>query len=373
LSAHCLRLTGQSLQRSSITESQVPSGWQNLLPTWTFLWMRWAQEHYQLTGDKAFGREMLGYLDRNFAGMKKEINDKGLFAMFGWNLFDWAPMDTPGNGTVTHINCLASLGLKQCAQLARDLGEEEKARQWDSAARGLALAVNQHLWSADKGAYVDCIRADGTMSPIFSQQTQTAAYISGVATGDRAERCRAILHNPPDGFVKAGSPFFMFFLLEALVHEGRFEEMIDTIRNYWGKQIDAGATTFWEMYHDGASRLTRSHCHGWSAAPTYFLSQHVLGVQPLEPGYAKVRVAPKRGTLKWAKGTVPTPLGLVRCSWKKDANLFELSVDAPAGVEIRAELPVDGSIEIAEGNAKVGGQRQTATGTGPRLKIRVRS
>ncbi len=30
-------------------------------------------------------------------------------------------------------------------------------------------------------------------------------------------RCGAIVHDPPGNFVKAGSPFFMFFLLEALV------------------------------------------------------------------------------------------------------------------------------------------------------------
>jgi hypothetical protein len=314
---------------------------------------------------------MLGYLDRNFAGMKKEINDKGLFAMFGWNLFDWAPMDTPGNGIVTHINCLASLGLKQCAQLARDLGDEKKASEWDSAARGLALAVNQHLWSADQGAYVDCIRADGTMSPVFSQQTQTAAYISGVATADRAEKCRAIVHSPPDGFVKAGSPFFMFFLLEALVHEGRFEEMIDTIRGYWGKQIDAGATTFWEMYHDGAPRLTRSHCHGWSAAPTYFLSQQVLGVQPLEPGYAKVRIAPQIGTLKWVRGRVPTPRGVIECSWKREGKTFELAVDIPVGSSMQIELPVKGNVKIVEGDANSAGTQVTSPG--PRVKLSVTS
>src|ERR1043165_6770396 len=101
----------------------------------------------------------------------------------------------------------------------------------------------------------------------------------------------------------------MFFLLEALVAENKADQLIPTSRSYWGKQIDAGATTFWEMYHDGAPRLTRSHCHGWSAAPTFFLTQHVLGVQPLGPGYAKVLIAPKLGTLGWAKGTVPTPRG----------------------------------------------------------------
>jgi hypothetical protein len=134
-------------------------------------------------------------------------------------------------------------------------------------ASGLADAVNRHLWSDAKGAYTDCLRAGGQPSPIFSQQTQVAALISGVASGERAKRCGAIVHDPPQGFVRAGSPFFMFFLLEALVLERRFDALADTIRDYWGKQIDAGATTFWEMYHEGG-RQTRSHCHGWSAAPT---------------------------------------------------------------------------------------------------------
>ena len=115
--------------------------------------------------------------------------------------------------------------------------------------------------------------------------------------------------------MKAGSPFFMFFLLEALVQEQRYDALIDTIRNYWGKQIDAGATTFWEMYHEGAPRLTRSHCHGWSAAPVVFLSQHVLGVQPVEPGYAKILIAPKiaNAARMNARTTASSPVMVPSC------------------------------------------------------------
>src|SRR6185312_6851603 len=105
------------------------------------------QEHYDLTGDKDFAREMLAYLDRNFAGIQKEINADGLFNMFGWNLFDWAPMDTPGSAIVTHVNCLLSQALSQTAQLAKDLGDTERAGKWGSAASALADAVNKHLWS----------------------------------------------------------------------------------------------------------------------------------------------------------------------------------------------------------------------------------
>jgi hypothetical protein len=301
--------------------------------------------------------------------MKKQLNARGLFQMFAWNLFDWAPMDTPADGIVTHIQCLASLGLKQAAQLARDIGEEAKAREWDEFAAALAEATNRHLWSNEKGAYTDCIRADGSVSPVFSQQTQVAALISGVAGGERAEKCRAIVHNPPEGFVRAGSPFFMFFLLEALVQEERYDDMVETIRSYWGRQIDAGATTFWEMYHGPADgrRQTRSHCHGWSAAPTFFLTQHVLGIQPLEPGYSLTRIAPRPGKLAWAQGAVPTPRGAVECYWKNSPDRFEITLTAPRGMKTRIELPLSGKAQVVEGSADIEGA--VVTPTSPRVRV----
>jgi hypothetical protein len=278
-------------------------------------------------------------------------------------------MDTPADGIVTHINCLASQGLRQSAQLARALGAEAKARDWDELAGKIADAVNEHLWSDEKSAYVDCIHADGTMSKIFSQQTQVAAVISGVAQGERAERARKLVHDTPADFVKAGSPFFMFFLLEALVQEGRFDALIETIRDYWGKQIDAGATTFWEMYHEGSPRLTRSHCHGWSAAPTYFLTQQVLGVQPETPGYGTVLVAPKPGKLAWARGRVPTPRGVVSCEWLNRADAFELTITAPPESPLHVKLPAAGRVQILEGAADVNGTIVTARG--PTLRLTV--
>ena len=352
LSRHCWIQAGRSLDRSPLVESHVPSGWQNILPAWSFLWMRWAYEHYMLTGDKALGREMIAFLDRNVRGIEQHINDQGLFEIAAWNMFDWAPMDTPRFGVVTHQNCLAVLGLRQAAELAKRIGQEKKAAQWSQLADSLRRAINRRLWSEQKRAYVDCVHEDGKPSKVFSQQTQTAAYISGVAAGERAQRCRSIIQKAPPGFVKAGSPFFMFFLLEALEREGRFAELIDTIRGYWGKQIEAGATTFWEMYHPEQERMTRSHCHGWSAAPTFFLTQNVLGIRPLEPGYAKVRIAPQPADLTWAQGRVPTPRGIVECQWTRSNTGFTLEAKLPPGAPARIELPVTGELSIEKGEAK---------------------
>jgi hypothetical protein len=281
-------------------------------------------------------------------------------------------MDTPGKGIVTHINCQAVLGLEQSAELARSLGRSDLARRWTKLADAIAAATNRHLWSKKRNAYLDCIRPDGTPSKVFSQQTHTAAYISGVATGARAKRCLAIIDRPPKGFVTAGSPFFMFFLLEALVRERRFDQLITTIRDYWGAQIDAGATTFWEMYHPEAERLTRSHCHGWSAAPVFFLTQHVLGVRPLAPGYAKVLVSPQIGDLRWAQGRVPTPRGPVDVYWKRENGSFELKVSAPAKTPVQIELPVRGKLQIVRGTGSVRGNIVTASSTPIQLVIKTR-
>ncbi|MCG3180421.1 MAG: hypothetical protein BIFFINMI_02782 [Phycisphaerae bacterium] len=351
LSAHSWMQAARSLDRSPLVESHTPPTKANILPAWSFLWMRWAQEHYQMTGDATLARRMLGWLDRNVAGIRRHVNRDGLFEIEAWNMFDWAPMDTPRRGVVTHQNCLAVLGLRQAARLARDLGRPKLARGWDELGDALAAAINRRLWSTQRRAYLDCIHEDGAPSTVFSQQTQTAAFISGVAAGVRARRCREIIERAPAGFVRAGSPFFMFFVLEVLAAEERFGEMLDTIRDYWGPQIEAGATTIWEMYHPDQPRMTRSHCHGWSAAPTFFLSHYVLGVRPAEPGYGTIRIAPRTGGLRWARGRVATPHGDVEVSWERRGRRLELRATSP-GPGMRIELATAGRV-VAKSNARV--------------------
>jgi hypothetical protein len=94
-------------------------------------------------------------------------------------------------------------------------------------------------------------------------------------------------------------------------------------------------------------RLTRSHCHGWSAAPTFFLSSYVVGVRPGGPGFEPVVVEPHPADLKWLRATVPTPRGDVRVHWENDAGKpFDLHVWAPEGVEVQVRLPRAGAATV---------------------------
>lgn len=335
----CLEQTGQSLDRSPITESHVPSSWENLLPAWSFLWMRSCSEYLLFTGDRSGACELLGYIGRNVAGIRSHLNAQGLFDIRAWNMFDWAAMDQPNRGVVTHQNCLAVLALNDAASMAEVLGEASTAVEWRALALALKAAVNEHLWNSDKRAYTDCLR-DGGHSPVYSQQTQTAALMSGVADGERGDRCFEMMETPPEGFVRAGSPFFEFFLLEAYRTRNRDREFLDLIRRDWGFMVDKGANTFWEMWSNPGERLTRSHCHGWSAAPTYFLSAHVAGIRPGGPGFTPVIVEPHPGDLAWCRCSMPVPGGVVSVEWHNPADGdFDLVISAPKDVNVKVRLP----------------------------------
>ncbi|MEE9169842.1 MAG: family 78 glycoside hydrolase catalytic domain [bacterium] len=327
---HCLLQAAYSLERSPLVESHVPSSWPIILPAWSFLWLRSCREYYLFTGDRTGVEKLWPWILRNVDGVQRFLNPDGLFEIRAWNMFDWADMDTPNDGVVTHQNCLLVLALHEISELAKWLEKKPEAAACKQLADGLAEAINKHLYDLERAAYADARHPDGKLSKTLSQQTQTVAFVSGVAKEERADKARKDMLEPPDGYVLAGSPFFMFFLLEALMREGNTAAVLHEIRDKWGFMIDQGATTFWEMWSGKSGRLTRSHCHGWSAAPTFFLSTYILGVEPLEPGFSRTRIAPQPGDLRRARGSVPTPHGDIFVSWENpEDGDFSLHVRSP--------------------------------------------
>jgi hypothetical protein len=306
--------------------------------------MRSCREYLLFSGDFEGAHKLLPWIARNIAGIEAHLNSRDLFEIRAWNMFDWAAMDTPSSGVVTHNNCFAVHALRDVAQLAQWIKRPDLSEKWRDLAAKISDAINAHLWSDETDAFTDCARG-GVQSKVFSQQTQTVAVMSGVAADDspqRLERCRTLMHHPPEGFVHAGSPFFEFFLLEAYQSEGRDQEFLDTIRRDWGFMLDKGANTFWEMWSQPGARLTRSHCHGWSAAPTYFLSTHVLGIAPDENDPSVWVVAPHPADLTWCRGRFPTPHGTVEVQWEFVDERLNVRIEAPPEMKIRVELPRDG-------------------------------
>ena len=345
LTRRCAELPILSLARKPITESQVPSAWDDILTGWWLLWIQMAEEHYQFSGDR-------DYLARVYPGVKLSLDnaraqytdERGLLSIQAWNLFDWAGQDI-NHKTATHNQMWLAEALRRTAYMARQLGKTDDAANLDARREKLVAAINLHLWDEQRGAYIDSIHDDGTPSTVVSQQTNALAIAYNVAPPDRASRIKDVLVSPPKDMVTVGSPFALFYILEALAQQERYADILDIVRDRWGSMVDRGATSFWEIFpRRNAKWWTRSYCHAWSAAPTYFLSRYQLGVWWAEPGYTTARIAPQPTSLTWARGSVPTPHGSIHVNWHQSDQGFAIEVQLPPGVAGTVELPVRADI-----------------------------
>lgn len=64
------------------------------------------------------------------------------------------------------------------------------------------------------------------------------------------------------------------------------------------------------------------------------LSNYILGIEPIEPGFTKFKVRPHpAGGVTFARGDVPTPHGFIRVAWHLENDAPFVSVVAPHGAE----------------------------------------
>ncbi len=339
LTRRAAELPPESMFRQLIPESQVPSAWDNLLTAWALLWIQISEEHYWFSGDKDYLKGIYPSVRTAIHNCREKLTDeRGLLSIQAWNFFDWAGMDL-GHRVTTPNQMLLAEGYRRAEFMAKELGEASDAAWFAGEREALVKAINAHLWDEAKGAYIDSIHDDGKPSPKVSQQSNSLALVYGIAPPERASKIRDVPVKPFPDMVTFGSPFALFYGLDALVAQGRFDEMVSIVRDRWGSMTDKGATTFWETFPQEQGWWTRSYCHAWSAAPTYFLSRHVLGAWWDAPGYSRARIAPKPCGLTWARGRVPTPKGEIEVAWEAKDKVFRLEVALPAGTEGVIELP----------------------------------
>ena len=81
--------------------------------------------------------------------------------------------------------------------------------------------------------------------------------------------------------------------------------------------------------------------HAWGSAPGNIIPRKLMGIEPLEPGYRKIRIKPQPASLKRAEIKYTTIRGEVNLSFKnKPGKLFVFNVDIPANMEADVYLPI---------------------------------
>jgi hypothetical protein len=316
------------------SETPMPE-WMNGISSYSMWWVLIQNSWYRHNGDIAYLREQKPYLAGLLKELMKHIGPNNEETLPETRFLDWPSSE---NKPAIHagLHSLMILTLQAGAEMCDTLGDSDTRQQClDAVSR-----LKKHV-------------------PDPNHSKQAAALMSLAGLGDPATLNREVL--AVDG-PKRLSTFYGYYVLEARAKAGDYQGCLDIIRQYWGGMLDLGATTFWEDFDldwtVNAGRIDElvppgkkdihgdfgaycyvgfrhSLCHGWASGPTPWLSEHVLGIQVVQPGCKVVRVTPHLGDLQWAEGSYPTPMGVLKVRHEKQPDgTVKSTIDAPKGVKV---------------------------------------
>lgn len=344
-----IRQMAQGQGADGSMQAHPPSDVDHRLPDYDLTWIGTVWDYYFHTGRTDLPRQCLPAIHRVLEFFHQHEVIDGLVGRFEgfWVFLDWQELY---RGDVSGVlNLMYLQGLRWAAALCEVLHETEQAGRYMAAAGRVEASVEKYFWDASASVWRDGFDVK-TSKPVdqVSQHMNALAILCNLLPQTHTAIARDVLLKAAVKRTKVltASPFFYAFVLEAMIHAGHKSQAIEIIRDKWGKMIDQGAVTFWENW-DGR----QSRCHAWSASPVYHLSQQVLGVVPVEVGWRRVMIAPLPGSLEFARGTVPSPLGPIRVEWEKSAgDQLAVRVELPEGMEGEFVDPLGGSRTLSAGN-----------------------
>ena len=353
---------------ADLAEHQREDGWippasinQYTLPLFDYplWWVTCSWDYLLYTGDKAYAEryypQLVKVLDTWYPSVTDDAGllSKGLNGTSGYG--DNAFLGRTGR--ITYYNANYVQALRDAARVAAHLGHDADARRWRERADKVAQAVNTHLWDETAGAYLD----SATGAVRHAQDGNAIAITSGVADTERAASALAHLDATTKRrygnafmdndtiFAGASQRVYAFTSYPEFVarfENGLADSAIDQIkRTYgWMESHDPGIT-HWEgigpngsLYEDAYTSMA----HGWSTGVLPALTHQLLGGKPTSPGYATWEVRPHTGSVRWAKGQLPTPHGPLGVEWAREGATFTVTVRVPRGTRGSVALPTDG-------------------------------
>ncbi len=307
--------------------------WMNGISSYSMWWILIHEEWYLHHGNLDYLKQQQPYLTALLKRLATYVDAEGKEKLDGMRFLDWPTFE---NKTAVHegLQAMMTLTMESGARLGGILGDAEISKLCTETANKLRTHVPQ---------------SSGRKSP--------AALLSLAGFRDPAEVATVLKKDGP----KDLSTFYGFYVLNALAKSKDIDTGLDFISQYWGGMLDFGATTFWEDFDlawtQNAGRIDEpvapgkkdlhgdfgahcyvgfrhSFCHGWAGGPTAWLSKNVLGIEPVSPGFAKVRISPNLGRLAWAEGSYPTPHGPIHVRHDKQPDgSVKSTVKLPDGIE----------------------------------------
>lgn len=269
------------------------------------------------------------------------------------DIVDWPAGERDGyemRPVNTVVNAFHYRALGDMVRIAEALGKREDAALYRQQAAKVREAFNAALFDPQTGLYVD-----GEGSKHSSLHANMFALAFDLVPQERVEKVAAFVRDRG----MACSVYGAQFLMEALYRSGQADHALSLLTartdRSWSHMLDAGSTITMEAW-DNRFKPNQDWNHAWGAAPANIIPRLLMGVEPLEPGFQRMRIRPQPGGLKEAALKLPTIRGAVRVSFKVAPQQIHMQINIPANTTAQVWVPRQG---IATTSVLVDGVKRT--------------
>lgn len=322
------------------------------------VWVPWAL--YQAYGDVKVLEDQYESMMAHVRRVEGLLSPSGLWDK-GYQWGDWldpkAPPDRPGdaraNPGVIATAC-AFKTLTIAGQAARLTGRRADADHLAAVAARVRKAFKRH-YVLENGRLLSDAPTVYALAIVFDLLDNEARDAAG-------ERLAQLIsendYRIDTGF--AGTPFVADALTQTGHTDVAYALLMQRSCPSWLYPVMMGATTVWErwdsMLPDGSvnpGEMT-SFNHYALGSVADWLHRVVGGLAPLEPGYTRVRVAPRPGGgLTWANTSLRTHSGTIEVAWRVNESLLTVTVVLPDGVGGVIDLLGREPVDIVAGRTEV--------------------
>lgn len=306
------------------------------------------EREFMVRGDRRFPllfRDRIEDILRFFAGLQNEAGFVDAAQVQPYGFFpDWSTQSQngpDGHGAPAYGQMLLVRAYAAASKLARlAWGEDALANKYQDAARTLRTSIRKAFRNRESGLYANGFDRAGKLDPRYTSFAQAFAIACGVASPDEYASLIGFLNDES----KRSAHYSLSQVVElaAYAQAGRAQDAVKRLKSAWLPLIQQGYGRFFEDIKGGkpadeqlgmyGRKYAASLCHAWAgAAPVIAISKGILGIEPIEPGYAVCSIAPQPCGLTSARCAVPTPHGEIEISWKNASA----EVTLPKGVSAR--------------------------------------
>ena len=234
----------------------------------------------------------------------------------------------------TVVNAFHYRALEILQQMAELTNRTDEALALKQECQALREAFNELLFDAENGVYRDGVDSDHVTlhSNLFPL---ALGLVDKVYQDDVMDYIRS------RGLVC--SVYAAQFLMDAVYGAGDGDYGLHLLtkedERSWYNMVRHGATMTYEAWDD-KFKNNQDWNHAWGAAPANVIPRYVVGVRPLEPGFARMLISPQTSTLKSVEAVVPTIRGSVEVDIQSSSEKYVMRVKIPANTVAEVDLPM---------------------------------